>query len=103
MNEEKKKYLSLYLLQNEVIRRLSEMCINDPERKNEYILKINKACSLRKEIEEKIEAVDGGVLSELLYLKYVCGKTLLQISYELNYSVRHIERLHKKALQKFEM
>lgn len=103
MNEEKKKYLSLYLLQNEKIRRLNEAIFQNPERQSEYIPKIKAACDLRKEIEEKIEAVDGGVLSELLYLKYVCGKTLLEISYELNYSVRHIERLHIKALGKFEM
>lgn len=103
MNKEKKEYLSLYLLQNEKIRRLKEAALKSPEREREYIHKINGAQALRIEIEEKIEAVDGGVLSELLYLKYVCGKTLMEISYELNYSVRQIERLHIKALQKFEM
>ena len=103
MNRQKKEYLSLYLLQNEKIRRLSETALQNPEEKEKYILQIKTAQSLRREIEEKIEAVDGGVLSELLYLKYVCGKTLMQISYELNYSVRQIERLHIKALQKFEM
>lgn len=101
MNKEKKEYLSLYLLQNEKIRRLKETALQNPEEKEKYILQIKAAQSLRQDIEEKIEAVDGGVLSELLYLKYVCGKTLMQISYELNYSVRHIERLHIKALQKF--
>ncbi len=103
MNNEKKEYLSLYLLQNEKIRRLSETSHKNPERKNEYMRQIKAADSLRRGIEDKIEAVDGGVLSELLYLKYVCGKTLLEISYELNYSVRHIERLHIKALDKFKM
>ena len=103
MSKEKKEYLSLYLLQNEKIRRLRETALQNPEEKEKYILQIKTAQSLRREIEEKIEAVDGGVLSELLYLKYVCGKTLMQISYELNYSVRQIERLHIKALGKFEM
>lgn len=103
MNVEKKKYLSLYMLQNEKIRRLNEMSINNPERKADYLLQIKEARVLREAIEQKIEKVDGGVLSELLFLKYVCGKTLLEISYELNYSVRHIERLHIKALQKFEI
>ena len=103
MNKEKKEYLSLYLLQSEKIRRLRETALQNPEEKEKYILQIKTAQSLRREIEEKIEAVDGGVLSELLYLKYVCGKTLMQISYELNYSVRQIERLHIKALGKFEM
>ena len=103
MSKEKKEYLSLYLLQCEKIRRLRETALQNPEEKEKYILQIKTAQSLRREIEEKIEAVDGGVLSELLYLKYVCGKTLMQISYELNYSVRQIERLHIKALGKFEM
>lgn len=103
MNRQKKEYLSLYLLQNEKIRRLSETALQNPEDKEKYILQIESAQNLRREIEDKIESVDGGVLSELLYLKYVCGKTLMEISYELNYSVRQIERLHIKALQKFEM
>ncbi len=103
MNKQKKEYLSLYLLQNEKIRRLSETALQNPEDKEKYILQIESAQTLRREIEDKIESVDGGVLSELLYLKYVCGKTLMEISYELNYSVRQIERLHIKALQKFEM
>ena len=103
MNRQKKEYLSLYLLQNEKIRRLSETALQNPEDKEKYILQIESAQTLRREIEDKIESVDGGVLSELLYLKYVCGKTLMEISYELNYSVRQIERLHIKALQKYEM
>ena len=103
MSKEKKEYLSLYLLQSEKIRRLRETALQNPEEKEKYILQIKAAQTLRREIEDKIEAVDGGVLSELLYLKYVCGKTLMQISYELNYSVRQIERLHIKALGKFEM
>ena len=103
MSKEKKEYLSLDLLQSEKISRLRETSLQNPEEKEKYILQIKTAQSLRREIEEKIEAVDGGVLSELLYLKYVCGKTLMQISYELNYSVRQIERLHIKALGKFEM
>ena len=103
MNKQKKEYLSLYLLQNEKIRRLSETALQNPEDKEKYILQIESAQTLRREIEDKIESVDGGVLSELLYLKYVCGKTLMEISYELNYSVRQIERLHIKALDKFEM
>ena len=103
MNKEKKEYLSLYLLQNEKIRRLKETALQNPEEKEKYISQIKAAQTLRRDIEEKIEALDGGVLSELLYYKNVCGKTLMQKSYEHNYSVRQIERLHIKALVKFEM
>ena len=68
MNDEKKKYLSLYLLQNEKIRRLRETALQNSEDKDKYISQIEAARALRLEIEDKIEAVDGGVLSELLYL-----------------------------------
>ena len=63
MNEEKKKYLSLYLLQNEKIRRLNEEVFQNPKRKNEYIPKIKAACDLRKEIEKKIDETYGYLIS----------------------------------------
>lgn len=103
MNEEKKQYLSLYLLQHAKIHRLNEMIYENPARRQEYLRLIEEANEIRFQIEAKIRQVDGGVLTELLYLKYVCGKTLFQISYILNYSVRHTERLHIKALKQFKM
>ena len=103
MNEEKKQYLSLYLLQHAKIHRLNEMIYENPARRQEYLRLIEEANEIRFQIEAKIKQVDGGVLTELLYLKYVCGKTLLEISYILNYSLRHTERLHIKALKQFKM
>ncbi len=103
MYEDKKQYLSSYLLQNAVIHRCNLMMECYPERRQEYLKQIAAANALRDEIEEKIRQTDGDVLSELLLLKYVCGKTLLEISYILNYSLRHIERLHRKALKLFKM
>lgn len=103
MNEEKKQYLSLYLLQHAKIHRLNEMIYENPARRQEYLRLIEEANEIRFQIEAKIRQVDGGVLTELLYLKYVCGKTLLEISYILNYSLRHTERLHIKALKQFKM
>lgn len=103
MNEEKKKYLSLYLLQHAKIHRLNEMICENPDKRQECLDLIEQANKIRSEIEKKIGQVDGEVLSELLFLKYVCGKTLLEISYTLNYSLRHTERLHIKALEKFKI
>ena len=100
MNE-KKKYLSLYMLQHARIERLVGMLETGTGNQAECLAGIRKANELRNEIERKIKEVDGGVLSELLYLKYVCGKPLLEISCYINYSPRHTERLHKKALEKF--
>ena len=99
----KKEYLKQYLFQQKKINRLNEMIILAPEKKNEYFSQINKCEDLRREIEEKITAVDNGILSEVLFLKYACGKNLLEISYIINYSLRQTERIHKKALEKFEI
>ena len=51
-------------------------------------------------IEEDIETVDGGLLSEVLSQHYLCGRSLEETAYALNYSKRHIERLHKTAMEK---
>lgn len=103
MNEEKKNYLSLYLLQNAKIHRFNEMIEKDPQNREKYLDGIKAANRIRNEIEQKIEAVDSGVLSELLYQKYICGKSLLNVSYAINYSTRQTERLHRKALDKFKI
>jgi len=103
MQEEKKRYLGKYLLQETKINTLNQLAIKNPQRKDYYLRKIKESKELRAEIEEKIEAVEDGTLSEILYQKYIFGKTLEQISYILNYSKRHIERLHIKALEKIEL
>lgn len=101
MRQEKKQYLNQYLLQEAKINRLKEMCRINPENKALYNKEILEAENLRLEIENKIANVEDSLLSELLYQKYVFGKTLEEMSGILNYSKRHIERLHIKALEKF--
>ena len=103
MQSEKKKYLNHYLLQEARINRLYEMIRINPSRKAEYEAKILNSKKLREDIEEKISQVDDQLLCELLYQKYILGKTLEDIAIILNYSKRHIERLHIKALEKFKM
>lgn len=103
MRQEKKKYLSQYLLQETKINRLRNMININPELKPKYNKALNEALLLRIKIERQIAEVDGEILSELLYQKYIFGKTLEDISLILNYSTRHIERLHIKALDKFKM
>jgi len=103
MREEKKKYLKNYLLQETKIERLERMCLLNPENIEKYKDEITKADNLRINIENSISQVKDPVLCELLYLKYVLGKTLEEIALTLNYSKRHIERLHIKALEQFEI
>ena len=103
MRQEKKKYLSSYLLQETKINRIRNMSVVNPELKAKYDEELKEVLDLRLKIEKQIAKVDGGILSELLCQKYIFGKTLEDISLVLNYSTRHIERLHIKALDKFEM
>lgn len=103
MRQEKKKYLSSYLLQETKINRIRNMSVLNPELKPQYDKELKEVLDLRLKIEKQIAKVDGGILSELLCQKYIFGKTLEDISPVLNYSTRHIERLHIKALDKFEM
>lgn len=103
MQKEKKKYLNQYLQQEIKINSLSQMERINPERKFEYKKVIAECKLLRKEIETKIYSVDDFVLREVLIQKYIFGKTLEETALILNYSKRHIERLHVKALEIFEI
>ena len=51
------------------------MIVINPHLKESYCLEIAKAEKLRRDIEEKIAAVDDGILSELLFQKYILGRT----------------------------
>lgn len=98
--KEKKEYLDLYLIQQAKILRLKRLMELNPESNSRYELKIKNAEQLREKIEEDIERVDGGILSEVLSQHYLCGRSLEQTAYALNYSKRHIERLHKTAMER---
>ncbi|MBE6809250.1 MAG: hypothetical protein E7524_07265 [Ruminococcaceae bacterium] len=98
--EQKKQYLSAYLLQEAKIERLKRMIDKNPANEKLYKEYIEKSQKIRTEIEEKISAVDDELLSELLFQKYVFGHTLEQVGYIINYSKRQTERLHRKALEK---
>lgn len=101
--QNKKEYLKQYLLQQKKINRLNEMITLNCKNQKEYQKQISECEKLRNEIEDKINLVDDAILREVLFLKYACGKNLLEVSYIINYSLRQTERLHKKALEKFKL
>lgn len=103
MNSQKKIFLKSYLIQESKISRLKKMKTMNPKNKENYDQKIKESKLLRKKIEKIIDSVDDDLLRELLYNKYILGKTLEEIGLILNYSKRHIERLHIKALEKIEI
>ncbi len=51
-------------------------------------------------VENKIEQLEQP-LKSILYLKYIRGINLYKVSEELNYSYKHIKRLHKEAIQEY--
>ena len=103
MQEEKKEYLKQYIIQERNIKTLNQLAKINPEKKKEYFKEIEKSKLLRTRIEEKIFGMEDYILKEVLLQKYIFGKTLEQTALIMNYSKRHIERLHIKALEKFEI
>lgn len=97
--DEKRAYLSLYPLQQIKIERLRSLMFKNPDRRDTYKATLHRAERLRNEIEDAIDAVDNGLLTEILSQKYLCGKSLEDIANMLNYSKRQIERLHIIALE----
>ena len=63
-----------------------------------YLKQIKECEETRILIEEKISVVEDELLREILTLKYLCGKTIEETAIIINYSKRHTERLHAKAL-----
>ena len=96
--ENNKEQLKKYRILISKISRLKNMINLCPENGKRYEREINNCISERDNIEDAINRVDGGVLSEILSLKYMCGKTLEEIALDICYSKRQTERLHIKAL-----
>lgn len=103
MAKNKKAFLKAYLLQQAKITRLKEMISTHPEESEKYNAQIEESLIIRQETEQKISAMDNEILKELLTQKYICGKTLEEISLIMNYSKRHVERLHITAIEKLEI
>jgi len=102
MNEQEKiKHLKRYKILFVKISRIKEMISLFPEREEIYKKEIESTKMEISQIEEAIKKVDDGLLSEILFQKYILGRNLETISFEINYSKRQVERLHKIAVNKF--
>jgi len=99
--EEKIKFLKKYKVLFVKIQRMKEMISLIPENKDIYEKEIADAKAEIAKIESLIKNVDDGLLSEILFQKYILCRSLEEISYEINYSKRQVERLHIIAVDKF--
>ena len=100
---DKKDYLKSYRLQENLIRTLKRLCIENPSQKDVLHTKIEECENLRTQIAEKIFKIKDTRYKVLLYEKYMNGRTLEEIALILNYSKRHAERLHIAALKSFKL
>ncbi len=82
----------------------SKVLIEKIEKLEREIVKdIDTLVDLREEILEKINLLTDSVLKQILYSKYILGKTFFEIGEELCYCEKQIGRLHKKALEELEI
>lgn len=104
MNLEKaKEYLNSYKAMLLKIGRYNSMKKINPEKGEIYDEKIKECAKTRDKIEAAIENTDGGILSEILAQKYICGRSLEEIALIVGYCKRQTERLHIKALEKIKI
>ena len=96
--EKSREFLKKYRVLITKISRLKSMINLCPENKKQYLSLIKECIVKRDRIESVINSVDGDILSEILSLKYMCGKTLEEIAEDICYSKRQTERMHLKAL-----
>lgn len=75
--------------------------INDIE--EEINKEIDELIELRKEIENKINAVNNPKLREILKCRYLDCKSWEEIAYKNNITWRHVYRLHEKALDEIKI
>ena len=64
--------------------------------------RIDESLALKKEIVERIEAVENDEHRTILYLRYINLKTWEQIATNMGYDVSWLHRLHGKALREAE-
>ena len=79
------------------------MIVLNPRCRARYLRQIAKCENTCEKIEDKINNIDDDLLREILFLKYICGKNLKEISEQISYSQRHTERMHIIAVEKIEI
>lgn len=68
---------------------------------NEINADIDRLVDLKRDIMTAIAAVDDLELQTLLEKRYLCYKTWEVIAVEMGFSIQHIYRLHRQALEAF--
>ncbi|MBQ8303898.1 MAG: hypothetical protein IJX79_02975 [Clostridia bacterium] len=100
--KEKIDYLKSYKANLALLRRLESrekfFRLSDAEKKEK-----NEALWQTEKVAEEISLVASPVLRQVLREKYINGATFSALGDTFGYSTRHIQRLHKVAVEEFEV
>ena len=100
--KEKIDYLKSYKVNSGILRRLESrekffpLSVAERKEKTEALLKTEK-------VAEEISLVASPVLRQVLREKYINGAAFSALGEAFGYSTRHIQRLHKVAVEEFEV
>ena len=100
--KEKIDYLKSYKVNLGLLRRLESrekffpLSVAEIKEKTEALLKTEK-------VAEEISLVASPVLRQVLREKYINGAAFSALGDTFGYSTRHIQRLHKVAVEEFEV
>ena len=70
---------------------------------NEIAADVDELVQTKREIVEVINKVENAELRILLEQRYLCGATWERIAINMNYGLRYVHCLHKKALKAVEV
>lgn len=72
------------------------------EKEREIASEISKLIDFKLKISSEINKMKDGRYIELLHRRYIEHESWNAISIDMQYSLKHIAKLHKRALQEFE-
>lgn len=73
------------------------------EYSSDLLYKTDCLVNLKIQISNEIDQIQDRILRILLRERYISSKSWKDIAVVLNYDLRHIHRLHKEALEEFEI
>ena len=88
---------------NRNIHRMEDVITKMVDLESDINKDLNRLVDLKREIVTVIKCVKSVELQTLLEQRYLCFRTWEQIAVELNFDLRWIHRLHKKALDEVEL
>lgn len=78
--------------------RMEDVIVKMLDLEDEINADLQHLIDLKHEVVTIIKCVESPELQTLLELRYLCFRTWEQIAVEMHYDIRHVHRLHSRAL-----